>query len=71
MRTDLTFDAPLLELNTFGIQAKARMLLTYDSETALCERLAAIRRQYGNLPMLHIGCGSNLLFLGDYPVIIL
>ena len=71
MRTDLTFDAPLLELNTFGIQAKARMLLTYDSETALCERLAAIRRQYGNLPMLHIGCGSNLLFLGDYPGIIL
>ena len=71
MRTELTYDAPLKELNTFGIQAKARMLLTYDSEASLREALSDIRLHHSNLPMLHIGCGSNLLFLGDYPGIVL
>ena len=71
MRTELTYDAPLLELNTFGIAAKARMLLTYDSEAALREALSDIRLHHSDLPMLHIGCGSNLLFLGDYPGIVL
>ena len=71
MRTELTYDAPLLEFNTFGIAAKARMLLTYDSEAALREALSDIRLHHSDLPMLHIGCGSNLLFLGDYPGIVL
>ena len=71
MRTELTYDAPLLELNTFGIQAKAKMLLTYDSEASLREALSDIHLHHSDLPMLHIGCGSNLLFLGDYPGIVL
>ena len=57
--------------NTFGIDAQARALITYDSEEALREALTLIHREYANLPLLHIGCGSNLLFLCDYPGVVL
>ena len=57
--------------NTFGIEAQARALITYDSEEALREALTLILKQYPNLPLLHIGCGSNLLFLSDYPGVVL
>lgn len=57
--------------NTFGIEAQARALITYDSEEALHEALTLILKQYPNLPLLHIGCGSNLLFLNDYPGVVL
>ena len=71
MHTELIYDASLLEHNTFGIEAKARMLLTYDSESALRDALDDIHKQYKDIPMFHIGCGSNLLFLGDYPGVVL
>ena len=57
--------------NTFGIEAQCRELITYDSENALRETLIRIRSQYKGLPLLHIGCGSNLLFINDYNGIIL
>ena len=57
--------------NTFGIEAQARALITYESEEALREALTLILKQYPNLPLLHIGCGSNLLFLSDYPGVVL
>lgn len=57
--------------NTFGIEAEAREVITYDSEEALLEALTRIHKQYEGLPLLHIGCGSNLLFLSDYNGIIL
>ena len=57
--------------NTFGIEAQCRELITYDSEEALREALARIHKLYADLPLLHIGCGSNLLFLGDYKGIVL
>lgn len=57
--------------NTFGIEAQCRELITYDSEEALRQALTYIRRQYEGLPVLHIGCGSNLLFLNDYNGIVL
>ena len=57
--------------NTFGIEAEAREVITYDSEEALLEALARIHKQYEGLPLLHIGQGSNLLFLSDYSGIIL
>ena len=57
--------------NTFGIEAQARALITYDSEDTLREALSLIHKKYANLPLLHIGCGSNLLFLGDYPGVVL
>ena len=52
--------------NTFGIDTEARALVTYDSEDALREALARIRRSHEGLPLLCVGCGSNLLFRGDY-----
>ena len=57
--------------NTFGIEAQCRELVTYDSEEALREALARIRRQYDGLPLLHVGCGSNLLFLNDFNGVVL
>ena len=57
--------------NTFGIETQCRELITYDSEDALREALNRIRSQYKGLPLLHIGCGSNLLFINDYNGIIL
>lgn len=63
--------ASLLKHNTFGIDAKARVLITYESEEALREALTVVHDKYADLPLLHIGCGSNLLFLGDYPGVVL
>ena len=57
--------------NTFGIEAEARALITYDSETALREALELIHKQYADLPILHVGCGSNLLFINDYNGVVL
>lgn len=57
--------------NTFGIEAEARTLITYNTEQALREALYIIRARYDGLPVLHIGCGSNLLFLSDYPGVVL
>lgn len=57
--------------NTFGIDAEARALIIYDSEEALHEALAVVHEKYADLPLLHIGCGSNLLFLSDYPGVVL
>ena len=57
--------------NTFGIDAEARALITYDSEEALREALSRIQSQYLGLPILHVGSGSNLLFLNDYDGIVL
>ena len=56
----------LLEHNTFGIHARASRMIEYDSveelQTFVRQRTAAGDAS----PLLHIGCGSNLLFLGDF-----
>ena len=57
--------------NTFGIDAEARALITYDSEQALRDALTLIREQYAGLPLLHIGSGSNLLFISYYNGVVL
>lgn len=57
--------------NTFGIEAQARIVITYDSEQSLCEAISVIHDKYADLPLLHIGCGSNLLFLNDFDGIVL
>ena len=57
--------------NTFGIDAQCRELITYDSEQTLREALARIHSVHKGLPLLHIGSGSNLLFLSDYSGIVL
>ena len=53
---------PLKAHNTFGIEARCRCFATYASAEELKSMLPQLPR-----PLLHIGGGSNLLFLGDYP----
>lgn len=62
-------DYPLLPHNTFGMDVKASLFIEYAS----VEELKEILRTYPlkDTPWLHIGAGSNLLFTGDYPGIIL
>ncbi|MBQ7988782.1 MAG: UDP-N-acetylmuramate dehydrogenase [Bacteroidaceae bacterium] len=62
----ITENCSLKEHNTFGIEAKAHKFVEYSS----VEELQAFIRQRSaagdSSPLLHIGGGSNLLFLGDY-----
>ena len=62
-------DYSLLPHNTFGMDVKASVFIEYAS----VEELKDILRQYplADGSWLHIGGGSNLLFTGDYPGVIL
>ena len=60
---------PLLAHNTFGIEAYAEKFIEYSSEEDLILLLS--RADFNPLECLHIGGGSNLLFLSDYPGTIL
>lgn len=51
----------LLPYNTFGIDVKAKTFISYDSEQEIQEIVPQLS---GNI--LHIGGGSNLLFLKDF-----
>ncbi|MCQ2345137.1 MAG: UDP-N-acetylmuramate dehydrogenase [Paludibacteraceae bacterium] len=57
----------LLPFNTFHLDAHARMLIEYDS----VEELRAVLREHHGERMLHIGQGSNLLFVRDFDGIVL
>lgn len=57
----------LLQWNTFGLDVKARKFVEYDCIAALKEVL----RKYKGEPLLHIGRGSNLLFLNDFEGVVL
>lgn len=61
-------DYSLLPHNTFRLDVKAARFMEYSSEEELTAFLAS-----GGLtsPYLHIGGGSNLLFLSDYPGLVL
>ena len=72
----LVKDKDLTAHNTFGIQVKAKWLAEYDSEESLRDILQQVRTEHGNcseapLRILHIGQGSNLLFLHDYEGLVL
>lgn len=58
----------LLPHNTFGIDVKAARFVEYDTVNDLRELLTS-----GQItePWLHIGSGSNLLFLGDFHGVVL
>jgi len=60
---------PLLTHNTFHLQANARYFAEYGSVEELTELLSF--SWIKDYPVFHIGGGSNLLFKGDYPGIIL
>lgn len=55
----------LLPYNTFGMDVKAARFVEYESVDALQGFL--IGRQEKDAPLLHVGRGSNLLFVSDYP----
>lgn len=65
------YHCSLLGHNTFGIEAQAACLMTYDDERGLHEALECIGREFEGRPVLHIGGGSNLLFLSDFDGVIL
>ena len=60
-------DISLLPYNTFGIDAKARLLIEYDS----IDELRTVLATYSGERLLHIGQGSNLLFTKDFDGVIL
>lgn len=57
----------LLPYTTFGVDAKAAKLIEYETLEELLQVLPTLAAR----PWLHIGAGSNLLFLQDYPGVIL
>lgn len=61
----------LLRHNTFGMNVHTDMFIEYDSIADLQETLQDIRHNHPDMPVLHIGGGSNLLFLEDYRGIVL
>lgn len=68
------YNHPLVNNNTFGINAVARLFIEYDSveelQTLIAE-LPALKTEIGSEKVLHIGGGSNLLFTGNFDGIIL
>ena len=56
----------LRERNTFGIDAKAKRLVEYESVEELQAFFHERAATGDTSPLLHIGGGSNLLFLGDF-----
>lgn len=61
----------LLRLNTFGIEACARVFIRYDTERELEQAIRLCGTEYAGMPTLHIGGGSNLLFVGDFHGVVL
>jgi len=56
--------------NTFQIPAKARTLITYGREDVE-ELVTYLQHEGRGQKVLHVGSGSNLLFMGDYEGIVL
>ena len=61
-------DYSLFSHNTFKMDVKTARFIEYNTEDELCGFLSEGGLQH---PYLHIGGGSNLLFLSDYPGLIL
>ncbi len=62
-------DQPLLDMNTFGISARAAFYAEFSSVEALRATLAD--PQVAGLPWRVVGGGSNILLQGDFPGLIL
>ncbi|NDP22515.1 MAG: UDP-N-acetylmuramate dehydrogenase [Paludibacter sp.] len=65
----ITQNASLLSFNTFGINARTDYYIEYDSSSDL-QTVLQLELVKSN-KMLHIGSGSNLLFLTDFKGVIL
>lgn len=62
------YQYPLLHRNTFGIDVRTRCFAQYRSVDELRD---FVRHRPVREPLFHLGGGSNVLFLSDYPGIIL
>lgn len=62
-------DYNLKSFNTFGIEAKTKALVWVGNEAELLTVLES--KEYRDGPKMILGGGSNLLFTGDYPGVIL
>lgn len=59
-------NCPLKAYNTFGIAAKANRMVEYERVDELQAFVQQRNASGDNSPLLHIGGGSNLLFLGNF-----
>ncbi|MCI3205069.1 MULTISPECIES: UDP-N-acetylmuramate dehydrogenase [Pandoraea] len=66
---ELQRDVSLREFNTFGLSAKARYVVTIDSEAALTDALAM--PELAGLPRLVLGGGSNVVLTRDFDGVVL
>ena len=62
------YDYSLLAHNTFGIEARCRRFLEYQTEQEAQQVAELLRNE--NTPFIIIGGGSNLLLTGDFPGIV-
>lgn len=60
----IKYDFSLKEHNTFGIDAKCKCFITFDTIDDIAEVLPIIQQHRNN--MIILGGGSNLLLTGDY-----
>lgn len=67
----IEYNYPLLSHNTFGIEAYADRFVAYDSVEDLRQVVRRLRADCPDVPVLHIGGGSNLLFLSDFKGVVL
>ncbi len=65
------YDYSLLAHNTFGMDVKAACFVEYASVTELKQFLLGDEDYRRQIPVLHIGAGSNLLFAGDFKGLVL
>lgn len=56
----IEYNYPLLSHNTFGIEAYADRFVAYDSVEDLRQVVRRLRADCPDVPVLHIGGGSNL-----------
>ncbi|MBR4844866.1 MAG: UDP-N-acetylmuramate dehydrogenase [Bacteroidaceae bacterium] len=59
-------DYPLKELHTFAMDVQTAHFIEYSSVEELVDILPRLWDEWKQLPLLHIGGGSNLLFTRDY-----
>lgn len=62
-------DYSLERFNTFHLKIKTRWFIEYEHEKELVKILK--NEKFRDLPFLHIGSGSNLLFLNDFDGVVL
>jgi len=65
----IDYGASLQEYNTFGVKAQAKVLASFKSTEDLKTLLS--EKEFNNLPRLILGGGSNLLFVRDFPGLVL